>query len=447
MIGESSELRYRSRDIAQSRTWPLQRRWWLARSCGTSEPRRRARRGAAGLDLCAAYRASSDRLQDEVRRRRWMADPTGLRRICEERRGRCSPMPAPRHRNALSRTRQPSCWTGIVHALDGLALLVEAPGRPRSQSPRLPSDRPGLAACSSQCGTGIHHDQRGRDLLGRYRLADRCFRPVVVAILLLLLGSKGDLAYAGASPPFIGCVGSVVYCAAIIKFAALPAVETFPAFCLAIGVFYLPVGFVIARSRKPAVLAIFSVMALTFMPLLAPTNPMRYDTVQFYNFALAVFIGCGAAGFHFTSCLRSADAARRLLDLRPRDLRRSPSPLCRRRNSSGKSACSAGSPHYRTRRALRAHDSWPCCRVGSALSNSRGGATTCAEARARRTRSPRWREGRTAPWRGYVLVISSAASPRRLTKRRATIWLCGRAQTSWQSQRRLLNIPLSLIPE
>ena len=72
---------------------------------------------------------------------------------------------------------------------------------------------------------------------------------VFVAIVVLLLSPKGDLAYGGAIAFALGTAGGVV-CAAIIKFAVLPALQTFPAFCAAIGLFLVPVGF--AMAAEPA---------------------------------------------------------------------------------------------------------------------------------------------------------------------------------------------------
>ena len=50
---------------------------------------------------------------------------------------------------------------------------------------------------------------------------------VFVAIVLLLLSPRGDLAYGGAIAFTVGTAGAVL-CAAMIKFAVLPALQTFP---------------------------------------------------------------------------------------------------------------------------------------------------------------------------------------------------------------------------
>ena len=68
----------------------------------------------------------------------------------------------------------------------------------------------------------------------------------------------------------------------------------------------------------------FSAMVLGFVPLLSPANEMSYDTLQFYNFALAIVAGSGAAALSFRLLppLSPAFRTRRLLALILRDLRR-----------------------------------------------------------------------------------------------------------------------------
>jgi uncharacterized membrane protein YccC len=68
----------------------------------------------------------------------------------------------------------------------------------------------------------------------------------------------------------------------------------------------------------------FTAMTMTFMPLLAPTNLMVYDTVQFYNGTIAIVAGTGAAllSFRLLPPLSPSYRTRRLLALTLRDLRR-----------------------------------------------------------------------------------------------------------------------------
>ena len=68
----------------------------------------------------------------------------------------------------------------------------------------------------------------------------------------------------------------------------------------------------------------FTAMVINFVPLLSPANEMSYDTLQFYNFALAINAGSGAGAFSFRLLppLSPAFRTRRLLALTLRDLRR-----------------------------------------------------------------------------------------------------------------------------
>src|SRR5262249_1921192 len=107
----------------------------------------------------------------------------------------------------------------------------------------------------------------------------------------------------------------------IIAFAALPTVETFAGFCIMIGLYLIPVG---AGVAQPWQTATFIGMTYNFIPLLAPANQMTYDTVQFYNSALAIGVGsiAGAMSFRLFPPLSPAFRTRRLLALTLRDLRR-----------------------------------------------------------------------------------------------------------------------------
>ena len=121
---------------------------------------------------------------------------------------------------------------------------------------------------------------------------------VFSAVVVLLLSPKGDQSYAGAMAFAVGVVLGVP-AAAIVKFAVLPGFSTFPAFCAGLALCLIPVGFVMAQSRQPQVLAVVSAMGFNLVPLLAPTNQMSYDTAAFYNSALAIVVGCAVAPLSF----------------------------------------------------------------------------------------------------------------------------------------------------
>jgi uncharacterized membrane protein YccC len=78
----------------------------------------------------------------------------------------------------------------------------------------------------------------------------------------------------------------------------LPGLETFEAFSLAIGLYLVPAG---ALMAQPWETVMFTAMVINFVPLLSPANQMSYDTMQFYNFALAINAGSGAGALSFRS--------------------------------------------------------------------------------------------------------------------------------------------------
>jgi uncharacterized membrane protein YccC len=253
----------------------------------------------------------------------WIADPSALRRACEEavRALIASPADTPSLRLLADETAK--MLAGMLQVLDGLALLVDAPGQPS------PGAR-GFRLSEPDWLPALLNAARAFLAVGAVELfwvatawPNGASAIVFVAILVLLLSPKGDLAYGGSLAFALGTGGAVV-CAAAIKFAMLPALQTFPAFCVALGLFFLPAGFAMTVSRQPAVTTVLTAMAFNFMPLLTPTNEMNYDTTQYYNSALAIVVGCGVAPLAFSLLppLSPALRVRRLLALTSRDLRR-----------------------------------------------------------------------------------------------------------------------------
>ena len=254
---------------------------------------------------------------------RWVADPVGLRRICEEGKQALLVLPADTPPQRLLADQTAKLLAGIAHALDGLALLVDAPGRPLPGHHRFRLSVPDWAPAFVNAG-------RAFVAIGAVELfwvvtawPSGASAIVFVAIFVVLLSPKGDQAYIGALAFTVG-VAVGVPAAAIVKFAVLPGLSTFPAFCVALGLCLIPVGFVMAQSRQPAVLAVTTAMGSYFVPLLTPANQMSYDTAQFYNSALAIVTGCvvAALSFRLLPPLSPGLRARRLLALTLGDLRR-----------------------------------------------------------------------------------------------------------------------------
>jgi len=257
---------------------------------------------------------------------RWLADPMALRRLTVEAASKLLVLPAGTPSLRLLADETAKVVAGMSRVLDGLALLVDAPDR------------------SPAAGRGF--SLGAPDWLPAYISAARAFVAIVAvelfwvatawpnggsaivfaAITVLLLSPRGDMAFGAAIAFALGTVGSV-FCAAIIKFALLPALVTFPAFCVAIGLILVPASFAMAwaQSRqKLALAAVFTPLGVNFLPLLAPTNQMTYDTGDFYNTAMAIAIGCCIAPLAFSLIppLSPEQRTRRLLAGALRDLRR-----------------------------------------------------------------------------------------------------------------------------
>jgi uncharacterized membrane protein YccC len=253
----------------------------------------------------------------------WIADPLALHRACEAAVRTLIALPADTPSLRLLADETATVLAGMLHVLDGLALLVDAPHHPS------PGAR-GFRLSEPDWLPALINAARAFLAIGAIELfwvatawPNGASAIVFVAVLVLLLAPKGDLAYGGALAFALGTAGAVV-CAAVIKFAMLPALQTFPAFCAALGLFLLPAGFAIAVSRQPIVTTVLTAMAFNVIPLMAPTNEMNYDTAQYYNSALAIVVGCGVAPLAFLLLppLSPALRVRRLLGLTSRDLRR-----------------------------------------------------------------------------------------------------------------------------
>jgi uncharacterized membrane protein YccC len=253
----------------------------------------------------------------------WMSDPIALRRVCQEAVRTLLALPAGTPSLRLLVDETTKVLSGVLHVLDGLALLVDAADQP------VPDYR-GFRLTVPDWAPALVNAARAFVAVGAVEFfwvvtawPNGASAVVFAAIVILLLSPRGDLAYGGAIAFGLG-VAVGVPCAAIIKFAVLPGLATFPAFCAAIGLFLVPAGFALAMSHQPALVAVFSAMTFNFVPLLAPTNEMSYDTQQFYNSALAIFVGCTVAPLAFLLLppLSPAQRTRRLLALTLRDLRR-----------------------------------------------------------------------------------------------------------------------------
>jgi uncharacterized membrane protein YccC len=322
-LGESSHVRYHSLRL-QTAIYGLFRALdgWRGVATHLSRLPEAARRQGAHIilrSLPAELRSIPEAGSPVL----WMADPLALHRVCEEAARTLIALPADTPSLRLLADETAKVLAGMLHVLDGLALLVDAPGQPSPGARGFRLSEPDWLPALINAGRAFLAISAVELFWVATAWPNGASAIVFVAVLVLLLSPKGDLAYGGALAFALGIAGAVV-CAAAIKFAMLPALQTFPAFCAALGLFFLPAGFAMTVSRQPTVTAVLTAMAFNFNPLLAPTNEMNYDTIQFYNSALAIVVGCGVAplAFWLLPPLSPALRVRRLLALASRDLRR-----------------------------------------------------------------------------------------------------------------------------
>ena len=323
--GESSRLRYRS-PILQSAVdglFAALEGWRAVANHLLRLPHDAARQEAAVILQCLPPELRSP--PERGAPAQWVADPTGLHRICEAATQRLIALPAGTPSLRLLADKTAEVMAGMAHALNGLALLVADPARPVPRRPgivhlRAPDWLPALV-------------NAGRTLV--VISAVTLFWIVTVwpsgalaisfaAIVVILLGTQSDQAYAAAVFFTVGALLDAVL-TSIILLAVLPGlgIETFVGFSLVIAPCLVPIGALLALAPQPWQ-AMFSGMTLLFVPLLNPNNPISYDPLQFYNTALAIVVGSGVAALSFWLLppLSPAFRTRRLLALTLRDLRR-----------------------------------------------------------------------------------------------------------------------------
>ncbi|MBO0734453.1 MAG: FUSC family protein [Methylocapsa sp.] len=256
----------------------------------------------------------------------WLADPAHVRETCNTAARTLATLPASTPPLRLLADQTARLLDGISDALNGLARLATAlahspPGRGSVQI-RVPDWLPALVNAG-----------RAFVVIGIVQLfwvvtewPNGALAITFAAISVLLLALQADRAYAAALGFTIGIVLAASL-TAVIAFAVLPGLETFEAFSLAIGLYLIPAGALMATgvlTAQPRLVVPSSALILGFVPLLAPANVMSYDTQQYYNAALAIVSGSSTAAISFLLLppLSPAFRTRRLLALTLRDLRR-----------------------------------------------------------------------------------------------------------------------------
>lgn len=250
----------------------------------------------------------------------WVTDPSRMRQLCDAAVRRLIAMPAGTPSLRLIADQTARLLAGLSNVLDVLALLVADSARHQGRRRRTRLHVPDWLPALVNAG-------RAFVAIGAVEVfwivtawPNGALAITFTAISVIIFAPKADVAYAVEMSFTVG-VGLAAVCAAIVAFAGLPNVETFAGFSIVMGLFLVPAGALMAQSWQATM---FAALAGNFVPLLAPANQTSYDTVQFYNAALAIVLGCGAAALSFRLLppLSPALRSRRLLALTLRDLRR-----------------------------------------------------------------------------------------------------------------------------
>jgi uncharacterized membrane protein YccC len=320
-IGESSGLRYRLRELLAGVGGLLAAlsSWRTVANHLELLPNDRRGRDADVVLRHLPWELRSEPGQGDATR--WTADPARLRGACAAAVRALVALPADTPSLRLLADGTAEALIGISRALGGVVLLTASDqGVPQARVARV----------------------RVPDLLPALVNATRVFIVICVAelfwiatawpsgalavawsaIFVISYSPAADQAYASAKRRLLGIILAAAL-AAIVKFAVLPDSETFVSLGIAIGLVLIPAG---ALSTLSLQAAMFGAIASWFIPLVAPENQIIYDTQQFYNSALAIIAGAGAAtlAFRLLPPLSPALRARRLLALTLRDLRRLP---------------------------------------------------------------------------------------------------------------------------
>jgi uncharacterized membrane protein YccC len=318
--GESATLRYHSPVLQQA----VDAMFAVLAAWRVVDARLRHTLGASGAQEGQhVLRAIPAELRKTLETREpspWLSDPTRMRELCRAAIDALVELPSQTISLRLLADQTAVVIAGLSQILDGLALLA------------------GDMTAESLPGRGLefHISDWVPPLLSAARafitiIAVQIFwiwtewpsGPLAItfaAITVILLSPQSDASYAAAVKFTVGTAIAALG-AAIALFAGLPNVDRFAGFAIVLGIFLVPVG---AMMAQPWNTVLFIPIAANFIPILAPANQMSYDTIQFYNTALAIVAGCGvgALSFRLIPPFSPAFRTRRLLALSLRDLRR-----------------------------------------------------------------------------------------------------------------------------
>jgi uncharacterized membrane protein YccC len=318
-LGESSDLRLRSPilQMAEGGLFAALAGWRMVAVHLDRLPNNQSRRQADIVLGNIPQELRSALMEGEAKS--WAVDPSSARRACTAAVRALATLPDRTPSLRLLADQTARALIGIRRTFDGLLLLTDParhiPGSASAQF-HVPDLLPPILD-----GTRVFVTIGALELFWIVTEWPNGTQAIVFASIgVMLFAQRADQAYVTVMSFMVGVILSVVL-AAIVAFALLPGVETFAGFSLAIGLVLVPVG---AMMAQPWQTVMFVGTTANFIPLLAPTNQMSYDTQQFYNGALAIVAGVGVAAlvFRLLPPLLPELRSQRLLALTLRDLRR-----------------------------------------------------------------------------------------------------------------------------
>lgn len=317
-IGESSELRYRSRALqaAVDGLFAALVGW---RAIANHFEQTSDRNPRETQDVLR-------QLPDELRaagasgaRAPWLENPLELQHACRMAARNLVAAKASTPSEQMIVDHAARALRGLARAFDGLALLTNPTGavrRSRLAHFRVPDWMPSIVNALR-----IFVTITAAELFWvATAWPNGVTAFVFAAIIVILLSPQQDAAYAAARTFLFGTLLSAAI-AAIVAFAVLPQFVTFAGFSLVLGAVLVPLGALSAGQWNPQ---FFTAAAINFVPMLSPQNQMTYDTHQFYNTATAICVGVlfAAIAMRLIPPLSPALRTHRLLALTLRDLRR-----------------------------------------------------------------------------------------------------------------------------
>jgi uncharacterized membrane protein YccC len=250
----------------------------------------------------------------------WLSDPAGMGERCRAAIDALAKMPSRTITLRLLADQTAAAMTGFSQVLDGLSLLAGDMTREHSAGRAFELHVPDWLPPLVNAGRAFATIVAVQIVWIWTQWPNGAGAITFAAITVILLSPRSDESYTMAIK-FTAGTAIAALGAAIALFAGLPNADSFAGFAIVLALFLIPAGAMIAQPWNTF---LFVPITANFIPILGPANQMSYNTIQFYNTALAILAGCaaGALSFRLIPPLSPQLRSQRLLALSLSDLRR-----------------------------------------------------------------------------------------------------------------------------